>query len=172
MIQIFCGDGKGKTTAAIGEAVRFAGYGGEVLIFQYLKDNHSSERKSLQQISGITLLAGPDNMKFTSMMTEAEKKNLSIYYDERLIDIRSWLDSYREAQTMVVLDEVLYAVKSQLIDDKKIMQLINSYQNTEWILTGRADEGLLYDHADYISKICKIRHPFDLGITARAGIEY
>lgn len=172
MIQIFCGDGKGKTTAAMGETIRFAGYGGDALIFQFLKDNHSSERKSLVQIEGITLMDGPETMKFTRRMTEAEKRSLKAYYSDRFMAIHAWLDQHKDKQTLVLLDEVLYAAGSGFVDETEVLAMIRTYPKTEWLLTGRCEGGILYDAADYISKIVKIKHPFDRGITARAGIEY
>ncbi len=172
MIQIFCGDGKGKTTAAMGESIRFAGSGGKVMIFQFLKDNHSSERKSLLLIPEITILLGPDEMKFTSRMTAEEKEALKAFYDERLLDVTAWLDAHGDEQTLVFLDEVLYAAGSGFVDEERVLTMIRAYPDTEWLLTGRTEGGVLYDAADYISKICKIRHPFDRGIIARAGIEY
>lgn len=172
MIQIFCGDGKGKTTAAMGEVIRFAGHGGAVLVFQYLKDNHSSERKSLAQLQRVTLMNGPDVMKFTRRMTLEEKEALKAYYGGRLLEIKAWLDEQMDCQTMVLLDEVLYAAGSGFVDEDEILSVISAYPQTEWLLTGRTEGGALYDAADYISKIVKIRHPYDKGITARAGIEY
>ncbi len=74
MIQIYCGDGKGKTTAAIGLAVRAAGRGNPVVIAQFLKSADSGERLILGKLSGVTLLEIPDEMKFVFAMNEEEKR--------------------------------------------------------------------------------------------------
>ena len=76
MIHIYCGSGKGKTTAGMGLCLRAAGAGKKVLIYQFLKDNTSSERILLEQVKGITLLKGPDRMRFLKHMTPEEKQEL------------------------------------------------------------------------------------------------
>ena len=73
MIHIYCGDGKGKTTAAVGLAVRCAGAGGTVLFYQFMKPETSSERIALQQIHGITVLSGYSIHQFSFWMTPEEK---------------------------------------------------------------------------------------------------
>ena len=70
LVHIYCGDGKGKTTAAVGLAVRVAGSGLAVAFAQFLKSNTSSERKSLAALPGVTLIDGPDEMKFTKFMSD------------------------------------------------------------------------------------------------------
>ena len=84
MIHIYCGDGKGKTTAGMGLCLRAAGAGKSVLIYQFLKNNTSSERKILAQIPGIELMRGPDEMKFIFRMTPEEKAALKRSYAEML----------------------------------------------------------------------------------------
>ena len=73
LIHIYCGDGKGKTTAAVGQAVRAAGYGYRVLVYQFMKNNMSSERKVLEQLEQVTCVSGPEQVKFSFQMTEEEK---------------------------------------------------------------------------------------------------
>ena len=84
-IHIYFGDGKGKTTAAVGQAVRAAGYGFRVLFFQFLKDNFSNERKILEQISNITCLPGREQVKFVSRMNGDEKAEL-LHYNNKALD--------------------------------------------------------------------------------------
>ena len=80
-IHVYYGDGKGKTTAAMGLVLRAAGSGLDVLMFQFLKDNSSSERVILEQIPNVTCLPGKDRVKFVSKMNADEKARLKHYYD-------------------------------------------------------------------------------------------
>ena len=86
-IHMYYGDGKGKTTAAVGQAVRAAGYGLQVLFFQFLKDNSSNERKILEAVPGITCLPGRDQVKFVSRMNGDEKAELRHYNNKALDEI-------------------------------------------------------------------------------------
>ena len=79
LIHIYCGDGKGKTTAAMGLALRCAGAGEQVLVFQFLKGNTSSERNILKEIKNITLLEGYPAIKFSNKMTEQDKEDITEY---------------------------------------------------------------------------------------------
>ena len=83
MIHIYCGDGKGKTTAAVGLAVRCAGAGGTVLFYQFMKPETSSERIALQQIHGITVLSGYSIHQFSFRMTPEEKAEAAIGYQKQ-----------------------------------------------------------------------------------------
>ena len=73
LVHIYHGDGKGKTTCGIGLCVRAAGAGDKVLIYQFLKDNSSSERRILERIPNITVMDGKEDIKFTFQMTDEEK---------------------------------------------------------------------------------------------------
>ena len=80
MIHIYCGDGKGKTTAAVGLAVRCAGAGGTVLFYQFMKPETSSERIALQQIHGITVLSGYSIHQFSAMLKLCPFVGYSCYF--------------------------------------------------------------------------------------------
>ena len=86
-IHVYYGDGKGKTTAAMGLALRAAGSGLDVLMFQFLKDNSSSERVILEQIPNVTCLPGKDRVKFVSKMNADEKARLKHYSKYKLLII-------------------------------------------------------------------------------------
>ena len=74
LIHIYCGEGKGKTTAAVGLAVRHAGFGGKVVLAQFLKDGTSSECRALSKLENVTMLAANPCGKFSFQMTEEEKR--------------------------------------------------------------------------------------------------
>lgn len=170
LIHIYCGDGKGKTTSAMGLAVRAAGHGMKVLIYQFMKDNTTSERNVLKQISNITIIDGLQQEKFSFQMTEQEKIQRKDFYTKRFEEITK--KAKEEAFDMLLMDEIIYTIRAGLLEE----QLVISYLNTkpealEVVLTGNAPSASLVEAADYVSEIKKIKHPYDRGIGARHGIE-
>ena len=87
LVHIYCGEGKGKTTAAMGLALRFSGTGRKVLIFQFLKQDISNERKAFLELPNITILKGYSEVKFVKNMTETEKIKTKEYYTKRFLEI-------------------------------------------------------------------------------------
>lgn len=184
MVEIYCGDGKGKTTAAVGLAVRAAGHHIPVLFVQFLKDDSSGEISVLRGIDGIRLLHPEKSYGFVRHMTEAEKSRTRADYADMLDRVQGWLseqiqkeDERREnnaedIHAVVILDEVIHACNYGLLDENALLDVICSYRKqAELVLTGRQPSEQLQREADYISVIKKLRHPFDKGITARNGIE-
>ena len=170
LVHIYCGDGKGKTTAGIGQCVRAAGYGYRVLIYQFMKDNSSSERNALRLIPGITLIDGPEQVQFSFRMTEEEKEERRRFYRQELSRIAR-LAAEQETDVLF-LDEAIYAVRCGLLDEDSLIRFLETRPDRlEVILTGRDPGEKLCACADYISEIRKVRHPFDQGQPARSGIE-
>ena len=170
LVHIYSGDGKGKTTAGMGLCVRAAGAGYRVLICQFMKDNSSSERSAMESIEGITFVRGRDKVAFSFCMSDEEKKQ------ERAFCERLFEDTVERAAAehydVLFLDEVLYAVRAGLLDEKLLTDFLDSRpQNLEVILTGRDPGEELLKRADYISEIRMIRHPISRGQKARGGIE-
>ena len=89
LIHIYYGDGKGKTTAAMGQAIRAAGSGLKVLVFQFMKNNSSNERKILEQIPNVTCLPGKTHVKFYNQMNREEKAEYRHYNTKALDEIAS-----------------------------------------------------------------------------------
>jgi cob(I)alamin adenosyltransferase len=172
MIHIYCGDGKGKTTAGMGLCLRAAGAGKKVFIYQFLKDNTSSERNILKNIPEITLMPGPEKMKFLFSMTPEEKSRLKAEYAGLIEAFKHQLQSGLFTPEVIFLDEVLYAVSRHMVDEDALLELLACGKDREWILTGRYEGKRLKDAADYISVLHKEKHPFDDGVPARAGIEF
>lgn len=83
LIHLYCGDGKGKTTTGMGLIVRAAGYGCKVLLYQFMKNNQTSERKILEKVENITIIDGLDKEKFSFQMTEEEKREHKKFYEIR-----------------------------------------------------------------------------------------
>ena len=160
--------GEGKTTTSVGLTVRAAGSGKKVLFYQFLKDNSSSERNILEKVPGITLVRGREMQKFTFQMNEQELDELRIYNNEMLDKLFEMAKDY----DMLVMDESVYAIKSNLLDEEKLItHLEEKPVGLEVVLAGRNPSQKLMDHADYVSEIQKVKHPFDQGVSSRVGIE-
>lgn len=170
LIHIYCGNGKGKTTTGMGLCARAAGYGYQVLIYQFMKNNKTSERKILEAVENITWINGLDQEKFSFQMTEEEKAQRRIFYGEQLKRVT------KEAETgdfdVLFLDECIYAIRSGLLDESLLLDFLDHKpEKLEVILTGQGPDEELIKRADYVSEICMRKHPFEKGIPARPGIE-
>lgn len=171
LVHVYCGDGKGKTTAAMGLAVRMAGSGGRVIIFQFLKNNSSSERKALSQLDGIHLMDGFDKVKFTFKMNEAERRAANAFYEEKLFELSRLISG--GGYDMAVLDEVIGAVEKGFLKKESVLEFLDSRpENTEIVMTGRNPCEELLERADYVTEMKKVKHPFDSGTKGRLGIEF
>ena len=191
MIQIYHGDGKGKTTAAVGLAVRAVGSGLPVLFVQFLKDDTSGEIAMLQRL-GVETLHAPQMYGFVSRMCEEELAKTRAYFADMLSQVEMWIakqkkqhDDVRKENTVeaggclvvgeavVVLDEVLHAVKYGLLDESTLMEVLESNQaQIEFVLSGRNPSDKLLALADYVTEMKKEKHPYEQGISARKGIEF
>ncbi|QHQ61261.1 cob(I)yrinic acid a,c-diamide adenosyltransferase [Anaerocolumna sedimenticola] len=170
LIHVYCGDGKGKTTAAIGLAIRAAGSGMRVVLLQFLKGRLVSELESLKLIPGITVIRNDKDFGFYHTMSSQDKMDITAYHNENL---RKALDMVEDNSCdLLILDEIMAAYKYQLVDCQVIDNLLqNKKKELELVLTGRDPAPLFLEKADYISEIKKIKHPYDKNITARKGIE-
>ncbi len=169
-IHIYCGNGKGKTTTGMGLCLRAAGYGYKVLIYQFMKDNKTNERKALAYVPGITLAEGLPQEKFSFQMTAEEKETRKKYYEEQFRAITK--KAAREDFDVLFCDELVYAIHAGLFDEQLLLDFLAAKpRKLEVILTGRNPSPRLIEAADYVSDIQKIKHPFDKGLPARKGIE-
>ena len=167
LLHVYYGDGKGKTTAALGAALRACGCGLPVVVAQFLKDAPSGEVAALAQLPGAELLrcgAG-----FSPGLSAAEDQTLRQNSSELLARA---FDRAREAG-LLVLDEVLDACRLGFLEEEELLRRIDSRPPAlELIVTGHAPICAVLDRADYITRMCKERHPYDRGLSARRGIEY
>lgn len=166
-IQIYTGDGKGKTTAAIGQAIRAAGHGMKTYIGQFMKGQHYGELTALRDHACITIEQYGD-VKCLHR-EEIQKKHID--------QAQRGLEQAREAilshqYDIVILDEINVAVWFDLITTNQVIELLNSRpENVEVILTGRRAPRELIEIADLVSDVKAVKHYFDQGILARTGIE-
>jgi cob(I)alamin adenosyltransferase len=175
LVQIYTGHGKGKTTAAFGAALRAAGQGHKVLIYQFLKPASADigERFALQlgavRIRVETLdvpwnMAGSPGDDKTVAKIQAEisdaLKRLAQTAEKRFYDV-------------LVLDEIVFCLAKGLAKFEDVKALIDKRDSSvEIILTGRDATAELMELADLVTEMKNIKHPFDKGVAARRGIEY
>lgn len=169
LIHIYCGNGKGKTTTGMGLCIRAAGYGYRVLIYQFMKDNTTSERNVLKLSENITVMDGLDQEKFSISLTDIERKERIDFYAEQFKKVTQEAE---QGYDVLFLDEVIYTIQAKLLDEKMVLEYLrNKPQNLEVILTGNMPGEAMIEAADYVSEIKKIKHPYDKGQQARMGIE-
>jgi cob(I)alamin adenosyltransferase len=171
LLHIYCGAGKGKTTAATGLAVRAAGSSMRVLFARFLKNEFSGELKILDQIPEIEVLHLEKSYGFFKTLSEKEQEEVREMYG------RLWNSIQRKISTgdydMLVIDEFMAAYRYGLIPNEEAVQFLKDRpDNLEVVLTGRDPSDELLELADYISEVKMVRHPFEKGIRARKGIEY
>ena len=169
MIHLYCGDGKGKTTAAVGLAVRAAGSGMKVLFVQFSKNGNSSEVEVLASIGGIETCHPTVHYGRFKTMTDNQKAEIHMHYGEMLTDIIRRADRF----DLIVLDEAVSACGYGMIEADTLCAFLRQEGvRREIVLTGRNPLTELVELADYVTEMKKIKHPFDGGIAARKGIEY
>ena len=170
LVHIYCGDGKGKTTAAIGLTLRCIGGGGRVLFTSFLKDNKSGEMKILESLGNVTIFENPKEIKFYKNMNDIEKKEIFELYSDRIRILEEIIKS--DKFDMIVMDEVIHVLNYNIISEEEFIGILkNKAENVEVVLTGRNPSDKLLEIADYVTEMEKIKHPFDKGITARKYIE-
>lgn len=170
-VQIYHGDGKGKTTAALGLAVRAAGRGRKVLVVRFLKNEDSGELPVLRAITGITVMPCERNFGFVFKMTAEEKQEAAAFYHNH------FLAAIKQAQTedyeVLILDEIMSACSYEMVKEAEILTFLNERPaGLEVVMTGRNPSAALIQAADYVTEMKLVKHPFEKGIPAREGIEY
>ena len=169
LIHLYCGDGKGKSTAAVGLALRAAGAGKKVLFLQFFKDGSSSEIALLRNIPGIQVLVCPRHFGRFRNMSEEQRAEAAEAYGELFAEACR----LGAAADLLVLDEAVSACNHGVIDEEALLAFLRGKpEELEVALTGRAPSEALLSEADYVTEMKKVRHPFDAGIPAREGIEY
>ena len=165
MLHLYWGNGKGKTTAAMGLALRALGHGRRVVIVQFLKDGTSGEIAPLRA-AGAAVYACP-NAKFTWLMDEADKAAA------REASARALGRALAEPFDLLVLDEACAALKSGILDEALLRRAVAFAKNgREVVLTGRDPAPWLQEAADYSTEMRANKHPYADGIAAREGVEY
>ena len=170
-VQVYTGDGKGKTTAALGLGLRAAGCGFKVIMFQFLKGAYSGELDSTPLLDGrFTIIRIGETKKFFGALNEQEKKELKEKLQEELKQVEAVLKS--EDCDILILDEIMAALHGELITVEQVCELIGARPGgMELVLTGRKAPQEVIDRADLVSEMRCVKHYMDKGVPARAGIE-
>ncbi len=169
LVQVYTGDGKGKTSAAFGLALRAVGRGLKVYIIQFIKGGFDyGELYVVNKLPNLTLRAFGRGKFVTAKPAEAD-------------DVRFAQDAFRLAEEvvqgskydLVILDEINVALDLKLIDLEEVLKLIKSKpRKVELVLTGRHAPNEVVEAADLVTEMKEIKHPFSRGLQARKGIEY
>jgi cob(I)alamin adenosyltransferase len=175
LVQIYTGDGKGKTTAAFGLALRAAGQGNKVLIYQFLKPPSLDigERFAVQ-LGAVRIRVESLDIPWDMAKSLEDEKAVA----EMQAAISDVLD--RIAQTaekrfydVLILDEIIFCLSKNLAKFEDVKRIIDKRDSlVEIVMTGRGASAELLELADLVTEMKNIKHPFDKGTTARRGIEF
>lgn len=167
MIQVYTGNGKGKTTAALGLALRASGAGLKVYIAQFVKKGEYAEIKSLNLIPNIKLeqFGAGCFIKKSPTVKDFQSVKKGFLKVKRIIKKKTY--------DMVILDEINVALNLKLLSLKEVVELIeNTPASIELVLTGRNAPSAIIKLADLVSEIKDKKHYYKRGLKARRGIEY
>ena len=196
MIHLYSGDGKGKTSIAVGMAIRMAGAGGHVIFAQFMKGNESSELNILRQLPQVKVLKVEKEFGFYNEMSDEDKAEITGLHNEIMREIVECVEQIKSngqsnaehievqkcedntgkdacPQILIVLDEITYPCRWNLIDEKLVRKFLKELPDcAELVMTGRDPLDYMIEASDYWSDVEMKRHPFEKGISARIGIEY
>ena len=169
MIHIYCGDGKGKTTAALGLILRHVGAGGRPVLAQFLKSTPTGELAALKTL-GVPIYRNELPHGFFPNMSKEVKQQVKQMHNHTLSEVT------RLARTnecsLVVLDELNAALSLELIDHDAVISLLDDHGEAELVITGRNPCEEVLARADYVTEMKLIKHPYEKGAKARKGIEF
>ena len=171
LVHIYTGNGKGKTTAAVGLGMRAWGRGMKVLMVQFLKGMESGELITINRLdSNFTVNPGKALGKFTWEMNEEELREAAVLQKQQFDYVLKEMKS--DKWDVLILDEIMAAITTGMIALEDVLELINSKpERLEIVMTGRNAPDRLIELADYVSDIQEVKHPLKKGIAARRGIE-
>lgn len=169
LIQVYTGDGKGKTTAALGLALRAAGHGLQVYIVQFMKGwPDYGELQALQHQPNITLVQFGRPEFVDRDNPDPQDVHLALEALQRSLDVIS-----NEQYDVVILDEINVALDYKLISLEQVLALLDAKPpHVELVLTGRRAHPRIVQRADLVTEMLAIKHPYAVGIVGRKGIEY
>ena len=166
-VQVYTGHGKGKTTAAIGLAVRAAGAGMKVLIAQFIKQGDYSEIKTLEKLSDMITVEQYGMGRFVNGKPTAKDIDMA---KEGLIMAKQEMLSGK--YDVIILEEANVAVKYGLISEQELIDVIISKpESMEMVITGRNASPLILEKADLVTEMKAVKHYYSKGVEARLGIE-
>jgi cob(I)alamin adenosyltransferase len=171
LIQVYTGTGKGKSTAAIGQAVRAAGHGFRVGFLSFFKDPEAfgyGEYKSLEKLGIKTFLFAKKHPHFYKELNPddvCQECSRGLEFIKELFRDPSW--------DMLVLDEINIALRDGFLKEEDVLSLLDAKPDKlELVLTGRGVTEKTIEKADLVSEVREVKHPYSRGIKSRKGIEY
>lgn len=172
LVQVYTGNGKGKTTASIGLGIRAYGNGLKVIMIQFLKSGVTGELNVLNKLGeNFKVYRFEKEKDFTWNLTEEEKKELKKEIEEGFNFAKKVLQE--NMCDMLILDEVMAAINGGYINVEDVLELIeNKNDKMELVLTGRNVPKAIADKSDLITEMKDIKHYFNDGVPARKGIEF
>lgn len=170
-VQIYTGEGKGKTTAALGLGFRAVGRGFKVTLLQFLKGMYTGEIESINHFKDrFTLMRIGETDRFFWTLSEEEQEKLQEQCQKEWDGFIKWLKD--NPQDVLILDEIMAAMKNGLITIEQVCSFIDEKTpGMEIVLTGRDIPAEVAERADLITEMKKIKHYYDKGVTSRDGIE-
>jgi cob(I)alamin adenosyltransferase len=169
LVQVYTGNGKGKTTAAFGLALRAIGRGLRVCVIQFIKGGFDyGELYVIDKLPGLKLKAYGRGQ----FVVEKKPDKVDVSLAEEALKMAEKIVNGREYD-MVILDEVNVALSLGLIRTEKVLELIREKPaQIELVLTGRNAPSEIVQAADLVTEMVEVKHPFNTGFQARKGIEY
>ena len=166
-VQVYTGNGKGKTTAAFGLALRAAGAGLKVYIGQFLKKGEYSELNSINRFKDLIKIEQFGGKRYIGQEIKEEDKELAKKGFKKIKEV-----IFSGEYDVVILDEINVALYYKLLSEEDLIDLIkNKPSDVELVLTGRYASSQIIKIADLVTEMRKIKHYFSKGIKARTGIE-
>lgn len=171
LIIVYTGDGKGKTTAALGMALRTVGWGGKVLVVQFIKAWKTGEHKAIEEfLPNITIV--PAGEGFVGIMGDRKPKNIHQVSAEKALEYAN-KEIMSNKWQMVILDEINGAIEGGLVKLTDVLTLLKSKpEEVTLVLTGRQAKPEIITQADLVTEMKKVKHPFDSGILAKKGVDF
>lgn len=168
-VHLYTGDGKGKTTAALGLAMRAVGNGIPVLVVQFQKGSSTGELIALEKLE-IPVLRNHKDYGFIKNMTQKDRENVTLENNENLLAALEWI---KGKNCMLILDELMSVYNNGLIDIEMVQKMLDEpMDNVELVMTGRNADNVFVEKSDYLTEMCCRKHPYAKGVGARKGIEF
>lgn len=180
MIHLYFGNGRGKTSIAVGTAMRMIGANKKVLFVQFMKGKVSSEIEALKQFSNVEILKLDHCYGFYKNMGTIEKENITKEHNKMLERVEQIVQEYilndkkkDGVELLIVLDEITYPCNWGLMKEERLQEILKILPNhIELIMTGREPKEYMKNYADYVTELKNIKHPYEKYVPYRKGIEY
>jgi cob(I)alamin adenosyltransferase len=171
-VQVYTGNGKGKTTAAVGLGVRAAGEGLRVYMVQFLKSMHTGELESIKKLDpNFKIFRFEKKRGFFWTLNDEEKRELK---EEIQTAFNFCLEALKEEKCdLLIMDEIMGSLSNGLVSKEQVLELIKyKPENVELVLTGRNVPDEIAEKADLVTEMREIKHYYSKGISPRKGIEF